>query len=264
MLDFNASISICLPARNERDTIASVLQPMLELLESGAVQQLAVVDDSTDGTGELALRLGAEVYEQAALVPEFGPVLGKGDAMWRSLSVLTGEIVVWLDADCTSVTPAYVSGLTDPIRAGAADLVKARYRRPLGDDPKGGGRVNHLLARPLLRRLFPDLATLRQPLSGETAATRELAWSLPFVCGYGVEIGMLIDAAERGARIQEVDLGVHLHRHRPVDELAWTADEVLHVALSRAYSEEAPVSRPPMSSVLPAADDGLVLPAQGV
>jgi glucosyl-3-phosphoglycerate synthase len=157
-----------------------------------------------------------------------------------------------------------VSGLTDPIRAGAADLVKARYRRPLGDDPKGGGRVNHLLARPLLRRLFPDLATLRQPLSGETAATRELAWSLPFVCGYGVEIGMLIDAAERGARIQEVDLGVHLHRHRPVDELAWTADEVLHVALSRAYSEEAPVSRPPMSSVLPAADDGLVLPAQGV
>jgi glucosyl-3-phosphoglycerate synthase len=142
--------------------------------------------------------------------------------------------------------------------------VKAHYRRPLGDDPEGGGRVNHLLARPLLRRLFPELGTLRQPLSGETAVTRELAWSLPFVCGYGVEIGLLIDAAERGARIGEVDLGVHLHRHRALDELAWMADEILDGALARAYGDEAPVSRPPMSSVLPAADDGLVLPAQGV
>jgi glucosyl-3-phosphoglycerate synthase len=264
MFDSSPSISICLPARNERDTIASVLEPMRELLDAGSIDQLAVVDDSSDGTAELALSMGAEVYEQSALLPEFGPVLGKGDAMWRSLSVLSGEIVVWLDADCTSVTPAYVSGLTEPIRAGNADLVKAHYRRPLGDDPKGGGRVNHLLARPLLRRLFSELGTLRQPLSGETALTRELAWSLPFVCGYGVEIGLLIDASERGARIAEVDLGVHLHRHRPLDELAWTADEIVDVALARAYGDEAPLSRPPMRSVLPAAGDGLVLPAQGM
>jgi glucosyl-3-phosphoglycerate synthase len=258
------SISLCLPARNERETIASALEPLLELLDAGAVEQLAVVDDSSDGTGALALGMGAEVYDQSALLPDFGPVLGKGDAMWRSLSVLTGEIIVWLDADCTSVTPAYVRGLADPIRAGEADLVKARYRRPLGDDPNGGGRVNHLLARPLLRRLFPHLRVLRQPLSGETAITRELARSLPFVCGYGVELALLIDAADSGARLQEVDLGVHLHRHRPLDELAWMADEILDVALARAYGEEAPVSRPAMRSVLPAPDDRLVLRAQGM
>ncbi len=264
MLDQHASISICLPARNECDTIASALEPLVELLDAGAVEQLVVVDDSSDGTAELAQSLGAVVYDQAALLPEFGPVLGKGDAMWRSLSVLTGDIIVWLDADCTSVTQAYVSALTDPIGSGHADLVKARYRRPLGDDPDGGGRVNHLLARPLLRRLFPSLRELRQPLSGETASTRELAWSLPFFCGYGVELGLLIDATERGARILEADLGVHLHRHRPLDELSWMADEILDVALARAYGEEAPLCRPPMSSVLPSADDGLVLPARGV
>jgi glucosyl-3-phosphoglycerate synthase len=263
MLDQSASISICLPARNECDTIASALEPLVELLGAGAVEQLVVVDDSSDGTAELAESMGATVYDQAALLPEFGPVLGKGDAMWRSLFVLTGDVIVWLDADCTSVTPAYVSALTDPIRAGDADLVKARYRRPLGDDPNGGGRVNHLLARPVLRRLFPALRGLRQPLSGETASTRELAWSLPFFCDYGVELGLLIDAAERGARILEVDLGVHLHRHRPLDELGWMADEILDVALARAYGEEAPLCRPPMSSVLPSADDGLVLPARG-
>jgi glucosyl-3-phosphoglycerate synthase len=260
------SISLCLPARNERGTIASALDPLLKLLRAGAVEQLVVVDDSSDGTSTLARRMGVEVYDQAALMPEFGSVLGKGDAMWRSLSVLTGEIIVWLDADCTSVTPGYVSGLADPISAGRADLVKARYRRPLGDDPNGGGRVNHLLARPLLRRLFPHIGALRQPLSGETAITRELAWSLPFVCGYGVELGLLIDAADRGSRIEEVDLGVHLHRHRPLDELSWMAGEILDVALARAYGDrdEAPVSRPAMRSVLPSANDGLVLRAQGM
>jgi glucosyl-3-phosphoglycerate synthase len=258
------SISICLPARNERETIASVLEPLRGLLSTGAVEQLVVVDDSSDGTGQIAVDIGAQVYDQSALMPEFGPVLGKGDAMWRSLSVLTGEIIVWLDADCTSVTPAYVSRLIEPIRADDADLVKARYRRPLGDDPDGGGRVNHLLARPLLRRLFPELGGLRQPLSGETAITRELAWSLPFVCGYGVELGLLIDATEQGARIAEVVLGVHLHRHRPLDQLAWMADEILHVALARAYGEDGPAGRPPLRSVLPATQGGLVLPAQGV
>src|ERR1700683_1283820 len=142
MLDQHASVSICLPARNECDTIASALEPLVELLDAGAVEQLVVVDDSSDGTAELAQRMGAAVYDQAALLPEFGPVLGKGDAMWRSLSVLTGDVIVWRDADCTPVTPAYVSSLTGPIRGGDADLVKARYRRPLGDDPNGGGRLN--------------------------------------------------------------------------------------------------------------------------
>jgi glucosyl-3-phosphoglycerate synthase len=263
MFDHDALISICLPARNEGDTIGAALEPLLGLLDAGVAEQLVVVDDSSDDTGAIARSMGAEVYDQSGLLPDFGPVLGKGDAMWRSLSVLTGGIIVWLDADCTSVTPAYVSALTAPIQAGRADLVKARYRRPLGDDPKGGGRVNHLLARPLLRRLFPGLGALRQPLSGETAMARELAWSLPFICGYGVELGLLIDASESGARLQEVDLGVHLHRHRPLDQLAWMADEILDVALARAYGEKAPISRPAMSSVLPAADGGLVLPAQG-
>jgi glucosyl-3-phosphoglycerate synthase len=242
MLNRTASISLCLPARNECETIGAVLEPLIELLDTGAVEQLVVVDDSSDGTGALALSMGAEVYEQSALLPDFGPVLGKGDAMWRSLSALTGDVIVWLDADCTSVTQAYVRGLADPIRAGEADLVKARYRRPLGDDPNGGGRVNHLLARPLLRRLFPLLGALRQPLSGETAMTRELAWSLPFVCGYGVELGLLIDVANAlGAeRLAQVDLGERIHRNRPLHELRPQAVDVLRAALARTPASSLP------------------------
>lgn len=246
-----ASISVCFPARNERETIAAALRPMLKLRDEAALSQVVVVDESTDGTAGVADAMGAEVYGQSELMPEFGPVVGKGDAMWRSLSVLTGDVLIWLDADCTSVSDAYALALAEPILNGGADLVKARYRRPLGDDPDGGGRVNHLLARPVLRRFFPDLRQIRQPLSGESAIRRDLAMNLPFVCGYGVEMGLLIDAHERGARIQEVDLGVQLHRHRSLEDLAFMADEVLEVAVSRRSRGWMAVvpSRPPMQTV---------------
>jgi glucosyl-3-phosphoglycerate synthase len=245
-----ASISVCFPARNERETIAGALRPMLKLRDDDVLSQVVVVDESTDGTAQVADAMGAEVYGQSELMAEFGPVAGKGDAIWRSLSVLTGDVVIWLDADCTSVSDAYALGLAEPILSGDADLVKARYQRPLGDDPNGGGRVNHLLARPLLRRFFPDLTEIRQPLSGESAIRRDLAMSLPFVCGYGVEMGLLIDAHERGARIEEVDLGVQLHRHRSLEDLASMADEVLDVAISRRSRGRmaAVPSRPPMKT----------------
>src|SRR5688572_19723470 len=140
------TISVCLPARDEATTIGSILERILPLVERGVIDQVVVADDSTDGTGEIAAGLGAEVHRQADLMPAYGPVLGKGDAMWRSLAVLTGDVVCFLDADSEEFGEHYVLGLVGPlVRGERTRFVKGFYRRPWRTtqavEPEGGGRV---------------------------------------------------------------------------------------------------------------------------
>jgi len=252
------------PARDEARTIAGVVQPLVELREHGVVDQVVVVDASTDGTGEIAARLGAEVFEQGALMPEFGPVLGKGDAMWRALSVLRGDVVCFLDADTESFSPHFATGLLGPLVCEPdVSFVKAFYRRApsagAGARADAGGRVNVLMARPALALLYPQLAGIHQPLAGEVAARRELLLSLPFATGYGVEIAMLIDAYRAAALegLAQVDLDVRQNRHQPLSALAPMADAVLRAVAVRVEREErlagvvldAPVERPPLATL---------------
>ena len=105
--------------------------------------------------------------------------------------------------------------------------------------PTGGGRVTELTARPLLRRFFPELAWLRQPLAGEVAARRALLEQLPFTCGYGVDVGLLLDAAALAGpdAIVEVDLDVRQNRHQPLDALGAMADEVLAAVCARLHDD---------------------------
>src|SRR3954470_622774 len=142
-------------------------------------EQVLVVDaSSADGTGEIAAAAGAEVVQEGSLMPAFGEVLGKGDAMWRALSAARGEVVVYLDADTRDFGAHFVRGMTGPLLAEPGlQFVKGFYRRPftVGDEslPEGGGRVTELTARPLLRAFYPELAAVHQPLAGEMAARRE-------------------------------------------------------------------------------------------
>ena len=144
------TVSVCLPAQNEARTIGPIVRALIPLIKQGVIDQVVVVDNSTDGTGEIAGALGAEVYDQAMLMPEIGPVLGKGDAMWRALTVLTGEIICYLDADSEEFGPHYACGLLGPLLTSPRRhvFVKGFYRRPfrVGDLtlPEGGGRVTEL------------------------------------------------------------------------------------------------------------------------
>jgi glucosyl-3-phosphoglycerate synthase len=182
-----------------------------------------------------------------------GPVLGKGDAMWRSLTVLRGDIVCFVDADSEDFGPHFVKGLSGAVEAGHA-FVKAFYRRPFkaGDTtlPEGGGRVTELTARPLLRFFFPELAEVRQPLAGEIAARRELLERIPWVTGYGVEIAQLIDVyREVGVEaMAQVDLDVRQNRHQPLSSLGPMADAVLAAVMNRVHGEPEVVERPPLAS----------------
>jgi glucosyl-3-phosphoglycerate synthase len=172
-------------------------------------------------------------------------VLGKGDAMWRALGVLHGDVVCFLDADSSEGFGAhFVCGLIGPLLCEPRiSFVKGFYRRPfrMGDsvDPEGGGRVTELVARPLLNLFYPPLATVQQPLAGEIAARRELLVRLPFVTGYGVDIALLLDAyREVGLDgLAQVDLEVRQNAHQPLRDLGPMAHAVLQTVASRLEQE---------------------------
>ena len=265
------TVSVCLPARECAHTIGEIVAVCCALRDDGLLDEIVVVDAaSADGTAAVAERAGATVLQESELCPEYGPVLGKGDAMWRALSVLAGELVCFLDADTQEFSAHFASGLLGPLVCeSGVSFVKAFYRRPFGgrenvpggdgaSGGEGGGRVNHLTARPALALFYPELAGVRQPLAGEIAAGRELLGELPFATGYGVEIAMLIDAWRRVGLdgIAQVDLEEHRNRHQPLSALTTMALTVLSTIARRLEQEGrlgavegAPVERPPLDSV---------------
>ena len=219
-------ISVCIPARDEEATVGAVVEAIVKGLveRHGLVDEVLVVDDgSTDGTAAVASAAGARVVATEERS-------GKGEALWTSLAASDGDVVCWVDADIRGFDPVFVTGLVGPLLLDPeSDFVKGRYERD-------GGRVTELLARPVIASLFPHLAAFDQPLAGEYAGRRSLLERLPFAAGYGVDLALLIDvAAEVGVeRMAEVDLGVRVHRNRPLDELSPMALSVLQVALRRA------------------------------
>jgi glucosyl-3-phosphoglycerate synthase len=240
-----ATISLCLPAREEAATIGTIVGICMDLRERGAVDQVVVIDAaSQDGTGNIAAALGAEVHQQSSLMPAFGEVHGKGDAMWRALSVLTGDVVCYLDADSEQFGPHFVTGIAGPLACEEGiQFVKGCYRRPFKingtSSPFGGGRVTELTARPLLNLFYPELGGFRQPLAGEIGARRELFEKLPFSTGYAIEIAMMIDAwAQVGLwAMAEVDLDVRQNRHQSLSELGPMAYSVLMAVVERLRRE---------------------------
>lgn len=243
------SISICLPAKNEEATVGHIVATVRRtLMESVAlVDEVVVIDDgSTDATAEVAAWEGARVVAESTVLPEAGPGSGKGNAMWKSLHVCQGSVICWVDADIRNFGPHFVVGLLGPLLTQPeVGFVKGFYDRPLHGEPSGGGRVTELLARPLISVLFPQLARFVQPLAGEYAGRREVLEAVPFVQGWGVELGMLIDIVERfglGATAQ-TDLGVREHHNRPLEDLGLQATAILVTALRRAGVEQIPADR---------------------
>ena len=234
------TVSVCLPARDEEATVGQIVAAVRSDLVDGAglVDEIVVLDDgSTDGTAEAARRAGARVLAVEDVLPELAAGSGKGNALWKSLYAAEGDLICWLDADVRNFDSHFVTQLLEPLLVdpGIA-FVKGYYERPLHGQPSGGGRVTELMARPLLCALFPQLARFVQPLAGEYAGRRDVLESVPFVEGWGVEIGLLIDIAERFGidSIAQRDLGTREHRNRGLDELAPQAMAVLVTGLRRA------------------------------
>lgn len=246
------TVSVCIPCRDEEATIGPLVTTIrAELMERvGLVDELVVLDDrSTDDTSNVAADAGARVVAIEDVHARHGVGHGKGNALWASLVSSTGDVVAWIDGDITSFEPTWVARLVEPLLTEPATaLVKAYAHRP--QRMGGGGRTTELVARPLISLYFPSLAGLHQPLAGEYAGRRSVLEHLSFVEGWGVEIGLLVDVAERygSDAIVQVDVGTREHRHRSLESLSVQAAEVMATMLARVpggslLPDEAPVLR---------------------
>jgi len=244
-----ARISVVIPAHDEERTVGGVVAAIRAAL-APLVDEVVVIDsESGDRTAAVAGRAGATVHRARDIAPELGSHPGKGEALWKSLLVTSGDLLVFIDADLTHWGPHFVSGLLGPLLADPGVLlVKGFYARMATSDDGSvsteGGRVTELVARPLLSLWWPELSGVVQPLAGEWAARRELMESLSIPVGYGVELATLLDTAARhgfGA-IAQVDLDSRAHRHQTDHDLALMAAELLVVAERRRQPDAVPDS----------------------
>lgn len=238
-----STISLALPALNEEKTVGHVIQTIkTALLERvPLLDEIVLVDsNSTDRTREIAASLGIPVYIHQQVLPAYGARRGKGAALWASLYVTHGDLLAWIDTDIVNIHPRFVYGILGPLLTDPRiQFVKGFYRRPLkvGDKIQagGGGRVTELTARPLLNLFYPELSGLVQPLSGEYGGRRKALEQLPFFCGYGVEIGLLIDVLEKFglSAIAQVDLLERIHHNQELEALSKMSFAILQAVFRR-------------------------------
>ncbi len=239
----NLTISLGLPALNEEETVGKVITTVKTALmeQFPLLDEIVLIDSgSVDYTREIAADLGIPVYIHQELLTRYGAYHGKGEALWKSLYVLKGDLIAWIDTDIKNIHPRFVYGILGPLlREPRIQYVKGFYRRPLKEGEKllagGGGRVTELTARPLLNLFFPELSGLIQPLSGEYAGRREVLERIPFFTGYGVETGMLIDILSRYGlqAIAQSDLLERIHHNQPLPSLSKMAFAIIQVVVRR-------------------------------
>jgi glucosyl-3-phosphoglycerate synthase len=235
-------VAVVLPALDEAATVGPIVAALTGLVGVGLVDDLVVVDSgSVDDTAAVAAAAGARVVARTDVLPTVPPLPGKGEALWRGVAAVDTDLVVFVDSDLEEFDVAFVTGLLGPLLTDpGVVLVKATYDRPLRSGetllPAGGGRVTELVARPLLNAFWPALAGFVQPLSGEYAARRSFLTTVAFPTGYGVEVGLLVDAFERHGldALAQVDLVSRKHRHNTDAKLGVMAAEIIAVVLDRA------------------------------
>jgi len=242
--ELGLTISLCFPTLNEEKTVGKEITLMRrELVEKHPlIDEIAVVDSgSTDRTEKVARDAGADFYYSSEILPQYRTYRGKGENLWKSLYVLEGDIICWIDADITNIHPRFVLGLIGPLLLNPhLSYVKAFYKRPIRIHGElhytGGGRVTELVVRPFFNLLFPELTGIAQPLSGEYAGRRTLLERLPFFTGYGVETGHLIDIHRLCGLdvIGQCDLDVRIHRNQSIEALRSMSYRILKILLQRA------------------------------
>jgi len=254
------TISLCIPTLNEAKTIGKeIILFRSELMQRmPLLDEIAVIDSgSADNTREIAASFGADVHLASDILPSVGENRGKGENLWKAIYQLSGDIIVYIDADIKNIHPRFVYGLVSPlVLRKEIQYVKAFYDRPLAfsDDirPTGGGRVTEILIRPLFSLFFPELSGIIQPLSGEYAVRREVLENIPFPIGYGVETSHLIDVyAQWGLEaFAQTDLDRRVHRNQQTIDLGKMSFGILQTFFRRLEAQGHITTLPEMQNIL--------------
>lgn len=189
------ALAVIVAARNEADRIAATIGALREAFPQASVW---VADDaSTDGTAEVAMTAGAQVVSRGAPHGKGANVTAAAEA---ALDGAAPEVVLLCDGDLGS-SAAALAPLVEAIEAGECDLAVAAFGQRAG----GGFGVALGFAHWSIRRLCGFEAGA--PISGQRAMrTGVLRATLPFASGYGMEIGMTVDAVRAGYRVGEYEL----------------------------------------------------------
>ncbi len=242
------SISVCLPTLNSASALDLILRVLRDILieEYPLIDELAIIDGgSSDSTVAIAEKYGAAVFYDDEGFEDLASGGGKGEALWRSLYHLNGDIIAWLDSDIKNIHPRFVYGTVGPLLTDPSiGYVKGFYERPLTEGgvtkPSGGGRVTELVTKPLFNLYYPELSGLIQPLSGEYAGRREVLESIPFATGYGVETALLIDILDKFGvdAIAQVNLETRIHANQTLPALSRMAFGIMQTAFTRLDREK--------------------------
>jgi nucleotide-binding universal stress UspA family protein len=237
------TVSLVLPTLDEEETVGPIVRRAMREMVGRVplLDEVLVIDSaSSDRTREIAESEGARVVQHPDVLSRYGSFRGKGEALWKALYETSGDIVVYCDTDVKNWHHRMVYGTLGPLlHEPRLQYVKGYYQRPIVEAGQlkegGGGRVTELVARPLINLFYPELSGLIQPLAGEYAGRRALLESIPFFTGYAVEIGHLIDAAERVGieGLGQVDLERRVHRNQELEGLSRMSFVILQAVMKR-------------------------------
>ncbi len=190
------SLAVIVAARNEADRIGETVAALRATFPGAAIW---VADDaSEDGTSELALAAGAQVVSR-------GRPHGKGANMTAAAEAALSaapvpELALLCDGDL-GASAACLAPLVEAVERGECDLAVAAFSRRVG----GGFGLALGFARRAIRRLCG--AEVEAPISGQRALRVDaLRATLPFAAGFGMEIGITVDAVRAGYRLREYEL----------------------------------------------------------
>jgi len=255
------TVSVGIPTLNVGQTLAAILESCCRLqAETELIDQIAVIDSySTDATLEVAKEYPVEIYNDAEILPQVAPAKGKGEALWKSLAVLKGDIIIWLDSDVYNFSPHFITGLIGPLLAKPQLVfVKAFYQRPLVNhkskqvQPLEGGRVTEILMRPFINLFWPELSGVIQPLAGESAGRKEVLQSIPFFTNYAVEAGLLVNIYHQFGleRIGQVNLGERIHTHQSLSALGKMSFAIMQALIKLLEKEGRLIYKEQLSDVM--------------
>ena len=214
---FDEGVTVVIPCYNEERTVGKVVAACKS---NALVNQVIVVDDgSKDKSVQKAVLAGATVVRHSHNK-------GKAHAIKTGAERASNDIIVFIDADLKSPVVDIIDRLALPILERRTEITKARFAR-------SQGRVTELTAKPLLNLLYPEIM-LDQPLSGQFAIRKSLLDQIEIAEGWGIDVGIVIDAYALGKEIVEVDIGNLEHKHRTLEQLATTSADVTRTILQKA------------------------------
>jgi len=193
-----SDVAVIVTAHNEADRLGATLDALRASFPGARV--LVADDGSSDGTDRVALRAGVELARSEPQVGKGGAATLAAERLLAADGRAAPGVVLLCDGDL-GASAARLAPLVDAVRAGECDLAVAAFSRRVGG---GFGLALGFAGWAIRRRCGLELAA---PISGQRALRGDrLPVVVPFAPGFGMEIGMTIDAARAGLRVRELEL----------------------------------------------------------